>query len=133
MSIIILESSHFLYILSAVRAWQKGYENYSVLISVSIALSMSHHLAEYKKSSTHSFDFVEGQGVNILAITTIIYFWKYFEFEDVLLLVLAIFFYFSAKFSRHNYAILHTLWHLITGYVIFRLIDRVPDQKINNN
>jgi hypothetical protein len=129
MSLAALEVSHGLYLLAAYRAWKKGYEGYGGLLSSVIILSIYHHWSQETSGSSHAFDFIEGQGVNIVALVTAIQFRKSITMTEVWLLVGASIFYVFAHFSkRHSatYVINHSLWHIFSSLVILGIVDKAP-------
>jgi len=131
--LLILQATHAFYIVAAAKAWNKGYRGFSLFLSFMIIVSMLNHRQEqmnpFQKIS--SLEIFERGYVLGTALFAAIQFRQYIGWENWILLGLALVFYVRGdedyyKREMNSYVGLHSVWHVLTGWVIIRIVDASP-------
>jgi len=129
----LLQSTHALYVVAAAKAWGKGYRGFSVFLSVMIGISLLNHRQEqlHPYQRTSRLEIFERLYVLGTSAYAAIQFREYIGWKNWTLLGLASIFYVSGDVDYYKremsaYVALHSVWHLVTGWVLIRIVDAAP-------
>lgn len=133
-----LQSSHALYVLASIKAWQKGYRGFSIFLTVMIALSLINHTREqmhpYSNAlSNEVVEWMEKLYVGATIAYAAIEFRRFISQSNWIFIGICLFVYFYSDLQYYlknmfSYVIFHSLWHLGTGSILIRIIDASPQK-----
>jgi hypothetical protein len=129
----LLEFSHVPHVFATLKAYEKHYVAYSYVLGFTIILSAINHLPF--SSASGYLNKIENLTTYATMIYTIVEFHPYIRWGDILIAILASGLYlisFKDYFSESKfkyYVPLHTLWHLITGLLLYSIISRAKNKN----
>ena len=127
-----LALSHFVFLLAGIHAWRKKYYLFSSLLFGMVVVSLLNHELEeiYHYNDTTAIEWFEKSFSFSLIVASIIQFHDYFDAEIVTLFTLSLVAFFIGRFayisSHEMYVVIHSFWHLGSGYALLKLLDKLP-------
>lgn len=126
-AISILELSHIPHMLAAADAFKKGYTAYASVLTTTIAFSILNHIP---RLDNKMLGFTEKGATYATIIYTVIQFREHIDVIDFVIAIGACLLYLLAlqDYNLHKtiYVPTHTLWHLVSGFLIYSIVLKAP-------